>query len=977
MSDALEEEFDDFRPRRPRRARILVLSVLAVIVAFFLVTLFASLYTDRLWYSSVGYAGVYDTMLWTRVGLFFGFGLLMAASVAANMVIAYRARPFHRPESPEQTGLDRYRDAVAPIRVLLLVSVASVIGLFGGVAANGKWRTFLLWAHREPFNVTDSYFHKDVGFYVFTLPWLHFLVGYVIAVLVLSALTAVVVHYLYGGIRLQAGTDRMSAIATTQLSVLGGLALLAKAIGYYLDRFDLVTGSGDVVTGMGYTDQHTLLPARNILVGVALVCALLFFATAWRRIWLLPGVGISLLVITSILLGLLWPAFVQHFQVDPNRPDKEAPYIQANIAATRTAYDLNAIKLTRQKAAPATPETVQDLVDRTTSVPVVDPSQISGAFRQIEAGYGYYTSADVLDLDHYPIEGNDRAVVIGARELDQAGINSSDQNWSNLHTRYTHGRGLIAAFANQRPADNSAESAQIEWAQGQDPGQDSLERSTGPFEDGIYYGEAGEGSPGYSIVGKAPGASDAEIDMTSTGAQSATTYQGGGGVGVGGFFHKLMYAVRFSDSNFLLSARVGPESKVLYYRDVSQRVEKAAPWLSLDRDVYPVVVDGRTLWVVDGYTTTDHYPQSERESFSDMTSDVVGRPPGVRTLPTDQINYMRNAVKATVDAYTGEVKLYAWDDSDPILQAWQSAFPGTVLDRDQIPSELLSHLRYPEDMFKVQRFQYARYHVQDANTFFNASRQWQVSPDAVRKDENQAPIRMFTPDPQTGQETWSLTSSYVPNNKTNLSGFLAADSDPTSPDYGTMTVEEPLSSNVPGPAQAYSQLVSDPHISRKTQSFRLGDATPQYGNVVSVPLAGGLMYVVPVYAERQQTSTSSYLTLRYVMVSFGQRVGIGNTLVDAISDMVGKAAPDNGGGNDDGPKGGHHKGDHNNGGPDNGGGNSPSKGAMARARVLLERAQTDFAAADQALRDGRGAVWVRLNHQARAEVARALNLLHQ
>jgi uncharacterized protein len=961
MSAPLEDEFEDFRPRRSRRARILLFSVLGVIVGFFLVTLFASIYTDRLWYSSVGYSGVYDKMLWTRVGLFFGFGLAMAACVAANMVIAYRARPFSRPDSPEQTGLDRYRDAVAPIRTLLLVSVASVIGLFGGVAANGKWRTFLLWANREPFDTTDPYFHKDVGFYVFTLPWLHFVVGFVIAMLVLSALTAIVVHYLYGGIRLQAAGDRMSTTATIQLSVIGGLALLAKAVGYYLDRFDLVTGSSPVVTGMSYTDQHTVLPARNILIGVALICALLFFITAWRRIWLLPGVGISLLLVTSILLGLIWPAFVQNFQVNPNRPDKEAPYIQANIAATRAAYDLNSIRLTKQQPAPATPESVQQLIDQTTSVPVVDPSQISGAFGQIQAVYGYYTVPPVLDVDHYVIDDRDRSVVIAARELDQTGINSSDQNWSNLHTVYTHGSGVIAAFANQRPADDSAESGQIEWAQGQDPDQDSLQRATGDFQNQIYFGEAGEGSPSYSIVGKSAGAPDGEIDLTSTGVQSRTTYAGGGGVGVGGFFHKLMYAIKFGDANFLLSSRVGPDSKVLYYRDPAERVEKVAPWLTLDGDVYPVVEDGHILWVVDGYTTTDQYPQSERDSFSDMTSDVVGRPPGVRTLPTDQINYMRNAVKATVDAYTGEVRLYAWDESDPILKAWESAFPGTVLSREDIPSALLPHLRYPEDMFKVQRFQYARYHVTDSNVFYNANNQWQVSPDAVRKDENQAPIRMFTPDPETGEPTWSLTSSYVPNNKTTLAGFVAADSDPTKPGYGTINVEQPLDKNVPGPAQAFSQLVSDPHITRRVQSFRLGEATPSYGNVVSVPLAGGLMYVVPVYATRQQTSTSSYLTLRYVMVSFGSRVGIGDTLVDAITDMVGGTAPppDNGGNN-----GNHGQGNQN-----------PGKGTLAQAQRLLEQAQRDFAAADAALADGKGAEWVRLNHRARAEVARALNLL--
>jgi uncharacterized protein len=960
MSEGLEEDFDEFRPRRSRRARILLFSVLGVIVAFFLVTLFASIYTDRLWYGSVGYAGVYDKMLWTRVGLFFGFGLLMAASVAVNMVVAFRARPFHRPDSPEQTGLDRYRDAVAPIRTLLLVSVSGVIGLFGGVAANGKWRTVLLWANRESFHTDDPYFHKDVGFYVFTLPWLHFLVGFAIAVLVLSAITSVVVHYLYGGIRLQSARDRMSATATIQLSILGGLALLAKAIGYYLDRFDLVTGSGSVVTGMGYTDQHTELPARNILVGVALICALLFFVTAWRRVWLLPGVGISLLIVTSILLGLIWPAFVQHFKVNPNVPGKEGPYIRENILATRAAYDLKAFSITQEKPAPETAASVQDLIDETTSTPVVDPSKISQAFRQIQAVYGYYSVSDVLDVDHYPIDGRDRAVVIGARELDQTGINAGNQSWSNLRTTYTHGSGIIAAFGNQRPPDDSQESQQIEWAQGQDPGQDSLEKSTGPFENRIYF--APDHMPSYSIVGKEPGAQDVEIDLTLAGGQSRTTYDGGGGVGVGGFFHKLMYAIKFGDSNILLSSRVNHDSRVLYYRDPAQRVEKVAPWLTLDGDVYPVVVGGHVDWVVDGYTTTDSYPQSERDSFSDMTSDVVGRPPGVRTLPTDQINYMRNAVKATVDAYTGKVTLYAWDESDPILQAWRSAFPGTVLDKKDIPSDLLPHLRYPEDLFKVQRFQYARYHVSDPNDFYQANNQWQVSPDAIQKAQNQSPIRMFTADPASGDDVWSLTSSYVPNNKTTLSGFVSANSDPTSPDYGKITVEQPANKNLPGPAQAYSQLLSDPRISSKTQSFRLGNATPQYGNVVSVPLAGGLMYVVPVYAQREQTSTSSYLTLRYVMVSYGSKSGIGETLVDAIKDMTGNPTPP--------PKGNGKNGNNNNNGK-----NHTNQSAMAKAHSLLEQAERDFAAADQALAEGRGAEWVRLNHRARQEVAEALNLL--
>jgi uncharacterized protein len=435
-----------------------------------------------------------------------------------------------------------------------------------------------------------------------------------------------------------------------------------------------------------------------------------------------------------------------------------------------------------------------------------------------------------------------------------------------------------------------------------------------------------------------------------------------------------MYAIKFGDSNFLLSSRVGPDSKVLYYRDPAERVEKVAPWLTLDGDVYPVVVGGRIQWVVDGYTTTDRFPQSETESFSEMTNDVIGRSPGVQALPTDQINYMRNAVKATVDAYSGKVTIYAWDESDPILQAWRSAFPGTVQDKDQIPSDLLAHLRYPEDLFKVQRFQFARYHVTDASDFYTAQQQWQVSPDAISKSENQAPVRMFVPDVSTGEETWSLTSSYVPNNKTSLAGFVSADSDPTSPGYGTITVQKP-EGDVPGPAQAYSQLVTDPRITRKTQSFRLGDATPQYGNVVAVPLSSGLMYVVPVYATRQQSSTSSYLSLRYVMVSYGSKAGIGDTLVDAISDMTGASPPPVTGGGGDHNGGGN--GDGNGNGTGNNGGHHqpPNRSAVAKAHALLQQAQRDFAAADRAYAAGKGAEWVRLTHRARAEVARALNLL--
>ena len=621
MSDSLEQEFDDFRPRRVSRARILLFVVLGVIVAVFLISMFASLYTDRLWYSSVGYSRVFDTMLWTRVGLFVGFGLLMGGAVAGNMVIAYRARPFHRPDSPEQTGLDRYRDAVAPIRTLLLVSVAGVIGLFGGVAANGEWRTFLLWVNRVPFDTRDAYFHKDVGFYVFTLPWLHFVVGYVIAVLVLSALSAVVVHYLYGGIRLQATSDRMSTTATIQLSVLVGIALLAKAFGYWLDRFDLVTSSGKLVTGMGYTDQHAVLPARNILVGVALICAVLFFLTVWRRTWLLAGVGISLLLVTSILLGLIWPAFVQHFQVNPSELDKEAPYIAKNIDATREAYDLNDIKEV-QAPRKVTAATVQNLIDQTAVGAGARPVSDLEGLRADPAGGVVLLGERGARRRPLPDPGC-RPVARARRaragpDRDHPEPAELDEPPHRLHPRQRRDRGVRQPAARRQRRPEPA-----------DPVGRGPESRTGLPPDG-HRGvrepdllRRGQHARTTRSSARPPGGNDVELDLTTNGTRASTTYAGGGGVAVGSFFNKLMYAVKFGDSNFLLSGRVGPDSRVLYYRNPAQRVEKVAPWLTLDSDVYPTVVDGRVLWVVDGYTTTDQYPQAQRESFQTMTTDSL------------------------------------------------------------------------------------------------------------------------------------------------------------------------------------------------------------------------------------------------------------------------------------------------------------------------------------------------------------------
>jgi uncharacterized membrane protein (UPF0182 family) len=980
----VSELFDD-DPRDPappertgsRRSRALVVTAVVLIVLFFGLSTFAGIYTDRLWYKSTGYGEVFSTLFWTKTGLFLVFGLLMAAVVAANIVVAFRFRPMFRPSSPEQTGLDRYRDAVTPIRTWLLVGVAAVLGVFAGTSGAGEWRNFLMWRHGVSFDRKDPFFKKDIGFYVFDLPWLHYLVDFTMAVAVISLLAAAAVHYLYGGIRLQTQHDRLSGAAQAQLSVLLGVFVLAKAADYYLDRFDLVTQSGSLITGMTYTDDHAVLPSKTILMAIAVICAVLFFLNVWRRTWLLPSVGLALLALSAILLGLIWPGIVQQFQVKPSEADREAPYIERNIEATRTAYDVADVKVDDySSSADLTNASLGSLDSQTSSAPLVDPQLVRQAFEQNQQVRAFYSVAPVLDVDRYDIDGHDRALVLGVRELDQAGINDSDKNWSNLHTVYTHGNGIIAAYANQRPKDDSAQldvdpdaqtqSAGIEWAEGNGAGQEDLTEVTGGFEDRVYYGEL---SPDYSIVGKASeDAKDVELNLPTNGSDegTTTTYEGEGGVPVGGFFNKLMYAVKFGDSNFLLSKRVNDNSQLLYNRNPRDRVEKVAPWLTIDSDAYPAVVNGRILWIIDGYTTTNRYPQAESESFKEMTDDSLQTSTDLRTLPTDEINYMRNAVKATVDAYDGTVTLYAWDESDPILQAWRSAFPGTVKDYDEIPDDLMQHLRYPEDLFKVQRYQFARYHVTDPGDFYQGNNRWEVPEDPYSPQRLQPPYRLFVDDPENAgtDEEFSLSSVFVPFNKNNLASFVSVDADATSDTYGTMRVLELPNELTPGPGQVANTLATDPDVANALAEFNRSGARPVYGNLLTLPVGDALMYIQPVYATRE-LSDSSFPILTYVLVEYGGKVGFGTTLKRSLADLLGVSSdtttpPDNG----------------NNNGNNNGQG---TETVNQQIRGLLAKAEAAFNAADAALAESPPdtVTWAAKTKEGREYISQAFDLAQQ
>ncbi len=948
-----------------------------LVAAFLGLTTFSGFYTDRLWYVSGGYAGVFTTLIWTRIGLFVVTGLLMALVVCLNVVLAYRLRPIFVGMG-DPNGMGRYREAVTPIRRLVVLGIGLVLLVFTGTSGAGQWRTYLMWRNGGDFGSEDVYFGRDIGFFVFDLPWYHFLTDLAMAVLVLSVIAAALTHYLYGGIQLQSSAgERMSGAAQAQLSLLVGLFVLAKGVDYWLDRFDLPTETGSLITGVTYTDDNAVLPAKNILIGIAVLCAILFFLNVWRRTWMLPSVGVALLALSAVLLGMIWPGLVQQFQVRPSELDKERDYIGRNIEATRSAYDLTDVEI-----EPYTPEasigaTLASLDGQTKSTPLVDPQVVRAAFEQTQQVRAYYSVAPVLDVDRYPIDGTDRALVLGVRELNVDGI--PDQNWTNTATVYTHGNGIIAAYANQRGRDDRSqldtesvgdENAGLEWAQGTQASEDDLQEATGGYEDRVYYGEQ---SPDYSIVGKpSEDAEDYELNLPLQGSEngSTTTFEGEGDASVGSTFNKLMFAIKFGEPNFLLSGRVNDNSKVLFDRDPTVRLQKVAPWLTVDSDPYPAVVDGRILWVLDGYTTTDRFPGAEKDSYSDMIDDALAdTTTGLQTIPTDQINYMRNAVKATVDAYTGEVVIYEWDTEDPLLQAWKKAFPGTVQDKESIPEELTDHLRYPEDLFKVQRFQLARYHVTDPSDWYQSNNRWEVPEDPYAQRTFQPPYRLFVDEPtvEGEDETFSLTSVYVPYQKNNLASFVSVDSDATSDTYGTMRVLELPNEQTPGPNLVANQFASDEEVAFELAQFDRSGARPVYGNLLTLPVNDGLMYVQPVYAARQ-LSDAAFPILRFVLTKYGDDIGIGSTLRESLQDLLEKSGgevtptpdpePDPEPGTEDPEE------------PE-----EPLEGSVAQQiDQLLTRAEAAFEAADQALADGDLAEYQTQVERAQELIGRALEL---
>jgi uncharacterized membrane protein (UPF0182 family) len=864
---------------RNRSPLVITAAILVALGA--LVTYFSGYYIDWLWFKSVDATTVWSTVLTTKIQLFVIVGILTSATISLNIYLAYKRRPLYVPTSIEVSGLERLRAQVEPIRRWVFLGIILVLTYFAGTSGMVFWREWMLFKNSTDFGVKDPQFGLDISFFAFRLPMWQAIIGWAISTLVLATLASAFVHYMYGGIRTAVQTDRTTVAARIQISVLLGLIVLLKAVAYWFDRYSLALKESKLITGLTYTDVNATLPAKAILSAIAVVCALLFFANIVRRSWLLPAAGTALLVVSSVLIAGIYPGAIQQFQVKPSESSKEAPFIQRNIDATRAAYDLNGVEMQDYNATLST-SAGQLAKDAATiaNIRLMDPNVLSATFRQLQQIKPYYTFPESLDIDRYTVNGVSRDAVVAVRELNIDG--NPSRNWINDHLVYTHGFGFVAAYGNQVDADGKPN-----FLVGDLPPTKGL----GKFEPRVYFGE---NVPDYSIIGGKKSNSPVEFDYpddTSANGQKNYTYTGKGGVPIGSTLNKLLFAIKYGEQRILLSNLINSDSKILYNRAPRERVAKVAPWLTLDGDPYPAVVDGKITWIIDGYTTSAGYPYSKSTSLATATNDALtANSTSITAQSNKAVNYIRNSVKATVDAYDGTVTLYQWDAKDPVLKTWMKAFPNTVKAKSAISKSLLEHIRFPEDMFRVQRDILSSYHVKSAAAFYGGQDFWRVPRDPSTFGANasaQPPYYMTLQMPGAATPTFSLTTPFVPRGgRENLSAFASVNST-AGADYGKITVLQlPRSTNIAGPSQVASNFEAKPEVANALSLLRQGGSDVVLGNLLTLPVGNGLLYVQPVYV-RATGNSSAYPLLQKVLVSFGDVIGFDSSLKGALDQVFG------------------------------------------------------------------------------------------
>ena len=889
-------------PPRPRRvgrfSRRFWLGLIFVIlfIGFLSLRNLAMLWTDQMWFSSVGLGSVFTSLLMVKVGLGLTFCAVFFFIMWGNLLLTDRFGARDLSFEPEDEIVRRFQNVVRPYAKRVYAGIALVMGIVAGLNAIGQWQKYLLFANSQSFHKSDPLFHKDLGFYVFTLPFVSFVVTWLLVSLVIALIVTTGFHYLNGGIRATRTTPRVAPRVKAHLSVIGAGIALMKAAGYVIAKWELVNSPNGFENGAGYTDVHARIPALTILFFLSLAAALILLANVRMRGWSLPAVAVGLWAFVALLIGVLYPTILQALKVTPNQDTLEAPYIQRNIEATRAAFGIDHVKY-HTFAGLTSITNAQINADAATlnNIRLWDPARsiaLATVIRR-QSIRSYYTFS-TLSVDRYFINGKLTPVLIGARQLNTANLPS--QSWVNQHLQYTHGIGAAVVAANTVDANTGNPVFTVSNV----PPQSSsgMPVLTHP---GIYFGI---NDPGWVVANSKQPELDYQVNSGNNAGQPVEVhYASNGGVAVGGIFSRLAFALRLGDFNFLISNQITSKSRILFVRDVQQMVQKAAPFLSFDSQPYAVIANGQVEYVLDGYTTTDQYPYSENASNLNINE---GGLPG-------SFNYVRNSVKVVVSAYSGAMTFYAADPNDPILKAYRAAFPTMFQPMSALPATIQSHLRYPADIFSVQAATVGRYHITSASAFYNASDRWAISPTTGSGTPSQSlaqtsvtdaagnviasslspmsPVLQVGSLPQANHQQLLESIAFVPNGNSStvqsLSAFMMATSDPG--DYGQLQVyETPRGTSVTGPVQADSEIQQTAKVSSIITPLDQHGSNVLLGNNLLVPLDQSVLYIRPLYV----TSTSNPLPqLRYVIAVFNQDVGIEPTLAGALADVLGANVP--------------------------------------------------------------------------------------
>ncbi len=921
-------------PRRPSRARVLIAIVVAALaVALLSARSVAGFYTDFLWFDSLGFEGVWRDLLWAKVGLAALFIGALFALLWVNLFIADRLAPPFRPAGPEEESLAGLHAVFDRYPALIRVAVAVLPALLFGAGAGDQWGDWILFRNKVDFGIADPQFGRDVSFYVFQLPFLSFVVDWLFSALLVTTLVSAAAHYRNGGIRLQVPGQKIAPKVRAHLSILMASIALVRAGSYYLDRFEILFSERGVVHGATYTDVHAKLPAINLLIAISVLAAGLLLYNVHRRGWVLPGIAIGLWAFVAVVVGTAYPAFIQRFRVEPAESAREAPFIARNIKATRAAMGLSDVKVRpfaydEQLGA----EALSKNEETVRNVRLWDPAVLRRTYQRLQEVRTFYRFTDV-DIDRYRVGERITQTMLSARELNPDSLPAD--TWENRHLAFTHGYGAVMSPANAATSDGQPDFLVKDIPpQGEPP----------IAEPRLYHGES---IPGFAIVNTGRD----EIDYVKEDGTAVTNrYQGEGGVGIGSLTRRLAFALRFLDVNPLISGFMTSESKILYIRDIRERVRTAAPFLDYDADPYPVIVDGRIVWLMDAYTTSSHYPYAQRAN-RDRVSDVSGL--------NHEFNYVRNSVKVAIDAYNGDVTFHVVDPKDPIAAAYVKAFPKLFVGSDEVSPELRAHFRYPEDLFRVQTNMWGRYHIGDPKEFYSQSDRWNIAQDpgaalptpatvpgaaaspvaAIPQERRMEPYYLLMRLPEEPSLDFLMLQPFVPfsgdDSRRELSAFMVAKGDPD--DYGQLEAfVMPRDRQVDGPAIVNARMNQDPEVSQLITLLDRAGSEVLLGNLVIIPIDQSLIYIRPLYV--QATGANAVPELKKVIVAFGDKIAIRDTLEDALVAVFGAAPPTQ----EQGP------------GTTPATPTTPTPGGPVseEARRLLDEAARAFTEADAALRNG-------------------------